>query len=130
MPRLNCLWDVHVPVLVQSLHLGGPAILGQVFLVGGLGVGVGHILLPCLPGSGWGLVLGIGDWALCWLCPKVRGWLGMLVMCPPLCGIFWLRWASWSALFSVVGPHSWSMLRTPPAGSSGGGRGVQGGDQV
>ncbi|MED6245617.1 hypothetical protein ATANTOWER_005648 [Ataeniobius toweri] len=41
-----------------ELAFGWAAILGQVFLVGGLGVGVGHILLPCLPGSGWGLVPG------------------------------------------------------------------------
>ncbi|MEQ2218859.1 hypothetical protein XENOCAPTIV_009059 [Xenoophorus captivus] len=43
--------------------------------------------------------------------PWVRGWLGGLVMCPPLCGVFWLCWAGWSAPFFGVGPHSWPLGR-------------------
>ncbi|MED6244989.1 hypothetical protein ATANTOWER_029082 [Ataeniobius toweri] len=35
----------------------------------------------------------------------------MLVMCPHLCGIFWLRWAGWSALFSVAGPKCLPLAR-------------------
>ncbi|MEQ2235115.1 hypothetical protein ILYODFUR_038360 [Ilyodon furcidens] len=69
------LWEqgVHVPILAWSLHLGGPAVLGQVQFGGGLGVGVGCILLPCLPGCGCCLVPGFGGWALCWLCPLGSG---------------------------------------------------------
>ncbi|XP_047226652.1 uncharacterized protein LOC124871426 [Girardinichthys multiradiatus] len=71
------------------------------------------------------------------LAPWVRGWLGTLVMCPPLCGVFWLHWAGRSALFSVVGPHSGSLLHLLPAGfcwglvaSSGWELGVGVGDRV
>ncbi|MEQ2213735.1 hypothetical protein XENOCAPTIV_020068 [Xenoophorus captivus] len=32
-------------------------------------------------------------------------------MCPPLCGVFCLRWASWSAPLFGVGPHSWPLGR-------------------
>ncbi|MEQ2219727.1 hypothetical protein XENOCAPTIV_022660, partial [Xenoophorus captivus] len=32
-------------------------------------------------------------------------------MCPPLCGVFWLRWSGWSAPLFEVGPHSWPLGR-------------------
>ncbi|MEQ2258392.1 hypothetical protein XENORESO_018456 [Xenotaenia resolanae] len=64
-----CLWGVYVPMLTRSLHLGGPAILGRVFLVGGLSVGVERVLLPRLPGCGCGPCRPSGEWALFWLCP-------------------------------------------------------------
>ncbi|MED6269094.1 hypothetical protein CHARACLAT_029608 [Characodon lateralis] len=51
----------------------GDAYLGRVWLIGGLDVGVGCVLLPRLPGCGCGLVPGIRDWKLCWLSPVGSG---------------------------------------------------------
>ncbi|MEQ2305476.1 hypothetical protein AMECASPLE_038314 [Ameca splendens] len=62
--------------MAWSLHLGGPAVLGRVQFGGGLGVGVGCVLLPCLPGCGCCLVPGFGGWALCWVCPLGSGVAG------------------------------------------------------
>ncbi|MEQ2246107.1 hypothetical protein ILYODFUR_034790 [Ilyodon furcidens] len=74
---------VHVPMLACSLHLGGPAILGRVFLLGDLGVGVGCVLLPRLPGCGCCPVSGIGDWAFCWLKGVVAPRLTLFPTCFP-----------------------------------------------
>ncbi|MEQ2242241.1 hypothetical protein ILYODFUR_033632 [Ilyodon furcidens] len=102
-------------MLARTLHLGGPAILGRVWLTGGHGVGAGCVLLPCWPGCGCSPVPGIEDWALCWPLPVGSGVVGRVGHVPFSVWriVVALGWLVCS--FFGVGPHYWSSLRVLPA---------------